>query len=102
MLCAVADVLARGTRLYDLAARLGGDEFCVMLPGTDQRAADGYVAKTLQMLETEMAQHRWPVSFSVGVATCRPVLGNDPAALIEGASQALHRARQDGRNRVSI
>jgi diguanylate cyclase (GGDEF)-like protein len=99
VLCVVADALTRGTRHYDLVARLGGDEFGVMLPETDFGEAEGYVAKTREMLETAVARRGWPVSFSIGVVTFRILPETVDEAL--GAADALmYKVKRSGKNGV--
>jgi diguanylate cyclase (GGDEF)-like protein len=93
-------------RNTDLLARYGGQEFACIMPGTDLEGAvflADLIRKNIESLDiphaaSEVAPH---VTISGGVVACRPMLGNDPSFIIEGASQALHRARRDGRNRVS-
>jgi len=99
VLCVVADVLKRETRHYDLAARLGGDEFCVMLPQTRPGDADGYVAKTVRILEAEMAIHRWPVTFSVGVVTFQtpPETVDKAVGMVDAL---MYRVKQTGKHGV--
>jgi diguanylate cyclase (GGDEF)-like protein/PAS domain S-box-containing protein len=65
----VASVPAGGT-----AARIGGDEFAVLLPGSDERAADAVAHRFLELLEVPVLLdgHRLLVRASVGVADGDP------------------------------
>jgi diguanylate cyclase (GGDEF)-like protein len=53
-----------------MIARLGGDEFVILLPETNQEAAQVAVSKIKVLFENEMHKHGWPVTFSIGVLTC--------------------------------
>lgn len=99
VLCVVAETLTRATRKYDLAARLGGDEFCVMLPDSDHGEAEGFIAKTREMLEKEVMLWSWPVSFSIGAVTFLTLPKTVDEAL--GAADALmYKVKHSGKNGV--
>ena len=104
---AVAGVLAREVRRApDLAARYGGEEFVCVLPGSDLAAAQA-LAETLRQgiaslaiaHERSSAAPHVTASFGVAGASAAAPL---PATLIEAADGALYRAKQAGRNRVSV
>jgi diguanylate cyclase (GGDEF)-like protein len=74
-LCAVAAALRSSLRLSDLATRVGGDEFFVLLPDSDERAAEEVSARLRRMIEStsiESAGGRiFQVSVSIGQVTSR-------------------------------
>lgn len=103
---AVASVLReRVRRAGDLAARYGGEEFVIVLANTDIDGARLVAEQVRQAVETlglphgasEVAPH---VTISLGVASCVPRIGDDPAALVAAADTQLYRAKAAGRNRV--
>ena len=69
VLCAVVHRAKRHLRKTDFPARLGGDEFVILLPETDQEAAQVTVSKIQTALLDEMRLHNWPVTFSIGAMT---------------------------------
>jgi diguanylate cyclase (GGDEF)-like protein len=88
----------------DIAARYGGDEFVFLMPHTPSDEA-GAVAQRICSELGSMVMHRNPDGVSVGVTTsqgvaCFPDHGNDLAALMKKADDALYRAKELGRNRV--
>jgi len=94
-------------RNTDLVARYRGQEFVCLLPGTDQEGAVLIAEMMRASLDALAIPHQGSevapvVTLSAGVAAHSPELGSDPSALVEQASQALFRARQEGRNRVSV
>jgi len=83
-------------------ARLGGDEFAVVLPGTS--------AENAVVLLDELRRHLAgmtvegisdAVTASVGVAA-NPPHGTTAEHLYRAASEALMRAKRDGRDRVAM
>ena len=95
-----ADVLAGALRDVDVLARIGGDEFLVLLPNCD---TDDGVRRAEELREAVFKASRnesWPVSLSIGVATCPP-LPLDPDAVTGAADSALYRAKALGRNQVA-
>jgi len=98
VLRSVAGVLLESTRGQDVVARYGGEEFIVLLPSTG--AADAKA--TAERLRAQVERHAWPlrgVTASFGVVSTGPEF-SDVEALVEGADQALYRAKREGRNRV--
>ena len=69
LLRVVSMTMQRKLRSSDLPGRLGGDEFAVMLPETSAEACRMVVEMLQQRLLQEMAGHKWPVTFSIGIAT---------------------------------
>ena len=94
-------------RAADVAARYGGEEFVVVLPDTDLQGA-GMIAEKLrhavEALHIEHANSKTAphVTISLGVASTLPREGGIPAALIEMADEALYKAKENGRNQVSL
>lgn len=100
-----AACIARGIhRSTDICARYGGEEFTVVLPDTNLSGAYHVAEKIRKAVERmSMAHQDSPlkiVTVSVGVAMRVPEPGVDPKVLIDGADEALYRAKQAGRNRV--
>ena len=88
-----------GKRPGDLAARYGGEEFAVILPNTDTVSAS-VVAQRIRRSMLERANDFGGLTVSIGVASMRPRLDLDAAALVKEADAALYRAKAHGRNRV--
>lgn len=92
-------------RAHDALGRLGGEEFAVLLPATQPDLACE-VAERIRRAVADMQVrlddgHILPTSVSIGVSLVR---GDDAAidAALARADAALYRAKQDGRNRVSL
>lgn len=99
VLFCVAEVLSARLRSNDVAGRLGGDEFALLLPGMEGTATASYVGDLQHRLLTAMASREWPVTFSIGVASCQraPV---DFDALMAEADAVMYEVKHNGRNRV--
>lgn len=69
LLRVISKTMQRKLRSSDLPGRLGGDEFAIMLPETSAEACRMVVEMLQQRLLQEMTEHKWPVTFSVGIAT---------------------------------
>jgi two-component system, cell cycle response regulator len=95
--------IRKSIRGIDLACRYGGEEFVVVMPETDMAVA----TMVAERLRRRIASEPFPiqkgarmieVTISIGIAALGP--GDDAAAVIKRADQALYRAKRDGRNRV--
>jgi two-component system, cell cycle response regulator len=95
--------IRKSIRGIDLACRYGGEEFVVVMPETDMAVA----TMVAERLRRRIASEPFPiqkgarvieVTISIGIAGLAP--GDDAAAVIKRADQALYRAKRDGRNRV--
>jgi len=100
----VAAALQRSVRETDLVARYGGEEFAVLLPRTHLTGAltvAERVRRELALLEVG-PDGRLKVTASLGVSSFphRTVLS--PEQLLLTADEALYRAKDDGRDRISL
>jgi two-component system cell cycle response regulator len=95
VLVAAADALARSLRAEDVIGRLGGEEFLVLLPDTDEEAAESASAR----LRVAVSGARGPVrvTASVGWAV---LADDDPDDLVRRADEALYEAKAAGGNCV--
>jgi diguanylate cyclase (GGDEF)-like protein/PAS domain S-box-containing protein len=96
--------IARGClRGVDLIARYGGEEFVVLLPETILEEALQIAERIRQEVAETFVLTRYgrlSITVSIGVAELTGEQ-NSLLALIDRANQAEHRAKAEGRNRVS-
>lgn len=97
----LADLLIAGTRTpTDQSARLGGEEFGVLLPDTDQAAAQVVcqrIAWALRNHEFEVRGQRFHVTVSMGVVEC---LHADIDEALKQADMNLYQAKHQGRDAI--
>ena len=101
VLQAFAQQLRQVCRKEDLAARSCGEEFLLQLPMTSEEDAlrlGVRLCASLRALDVLGAGR--PVTVSVGVAMHRH--GDSPDQAFKRANQALYRAKEQGRDRVSL
>jgi diguanylate cyclase (GGDEF)-like protein len=95
----VAATLKASVRLTDMVARLGGDEFAVLLPETAEEAARAIAARAEENMIREMKAHRWPLTFSAGVAVCREDYCTADE-LIRVADDLMYQVKRSGKNGI--
>jgi diguanylate cyclase (GGDEF)-like protein len=100
----IAKILRERVRTTDIVARLSGDELAVLMPQTDTEGA-------LQLgedLRAQVAEHARPapeadpVTISVGITMFGSDHAGGPEAVLVAADQAMYRAKEDGRNQISL
>jgi Diguanylate cyclase, GGDEF domain len=102
VLVTLAQLLRENTRGSDLVARIGGEEFVIALP----EAPPARAHEVCERLRKRVAALAWgqlaeglQVTLSVGLAHAPPYA---QVPLLERADAAMYRAKQQGRNQVSI
>lgn len=90
----IADEVLRPT---DIIGRLGGDEFNIILPQTSLEAASK-IAENLRIAVSEKSNPTFTIS--IGIAGY-PKDAIDIEKLLIKADQALYKAKQEGKNKVS-
>ncbi len=95
---AVSRALQSSIREQDVLARTGDDEFTILTVGS-ATAVVGSVAERVRAQVSELAGGAFPVRVSVGWAVGST--GEGPDEVWARASEALGRAKRDGRNRVA-
>ncbi len=101
----LANVAKASLRNADILARYGGDEFIALLPHTTGEGANITAKRLRQNVEgapLNMDDGEIHLTVSVGVTVLSS--GDTPAAadVLRSADRALYRAKNAGRNRVSI
>jgi diguanylate cyclase (GGDEF)-like protein len=91
LLRAAGATLLAAVRERDSVGRYGGDEFVVILRGDSD--ADAFLTRLRAMWETDRPH---PVTLSAGVA----VVEHDALVALRAADHAMHRAKEDGGDRV--
>lgn len=99
VLRAVVGYAKKHLRKIDVIARLGGDEFALLLPETSQDAARGALTKLHGGLLEEMRQNNWPITFSVGVLTCRAAPRNTDE-LVKMADELMYSVKRGSKNAI--
>ncbi|MDT7809980.1 MAG: hypothetical protein QOJ70_3793 [Acidobacteriota bacterium] len=95
----VADTVRRSVRAIDVVARLGGDEFAVLMPETDERAAQVVIRRVRRQLLEAARTEGWPVTFSAGLITwVEPPSGVDE--MLRAADEMMYSAKRHGKNTV--
>ena len=99
----IAAVMKEQLREYDRVGRYGGEEFMVLLPDTDFSRAVTIAERIRKAVEerTVVTKHEaMKLTISLGVAT---VIADEDSfeAALKRVDDALYRAKDEGRNRVS-
>ena len=99
----IAGLCISTTRVADLSGRYGGEEFVILLPETDIEGAEKMARRLCEeirggVIQSERGEIR--VTVSVGVAQVSPEV-RDLDELLDFTDQAMYRAKQGGRDRVS-
>jgi len=92
-------------RAGDLVARLGGEEFVLIMNDIDHASALNVAQRIQAGVQALGVPHGGApgvpvVTVSVGVASMRPMPGDDALSLMKRADDALYAAKAQGRNRV--
>lgn len=93
----VAHLIRTTVRDNDVSGRWGGEEFLCVLPRTPMDVALSVAERVRKAIESRTGLCR-AITVSVGVATYRD--GDDLAAIVKRADEALYLAKKSGRNRV--
>jgi two-component system cell cycle response regulator len=100
----VGRLIHESTRAVDVTARYGGEEFVAYLPEATTQTAH----QVAERIRTAIERHPFTldgatirVTISIGIAF-HPEHGRDIRSLVSRADRALYRAKETGRNRVSV
>jgi two-component system, cell cycle response regulator len=96
--------IRKSIRNIDLACRYGGEEFVIVMPETDMAVATTVAERLRRRIVSEpfpvaKGTKSLEVTLSIGIGALNGA-GDNAAAMLKRADQALYRAKRDGRNRV--
>jgi diguanylate cyclase (GGDEF)-like protein/putative nucleotidyltransferase with HDIG domain len=98
----IAQALTESIRVSDVAARYGGDEFAVILPETDLEEAKEIAEKIKERVCLNFQSSGSSLlTTSLGVAAY-PEHGQTKQQLIASADRALYKAKNFGRNHITL
>ena len=106
VLCALAALFNEHAGENCFIARHGGEEFVILFHGMDKHAARLQLETIRRtqaarmLLNRETGQPFGRITFSAGVADVSE--DSDPRSALARADAALYRAKQEGRNRVTV
>ena len=106
VLLKIAEILRTHIKVDHIASRLGGDEFAVLLPGMSLAEAAALaeqirisVSRTM-ISRSDGAEYAGEVSLSIGLAMGER--GDTLESLRHRADAAMYKAKDAGRNRISL
>jgi diguanylate cyclase (GGDEF)-like protein len=101
----LGNFLKENVREVDVPCRYGADEFAVLIPDASlsacRRRAEHLQAMIRDMSLQDGHAHMRRITVSIGVAAC-PDQGETVCDLMEAVKAALKKAKQTGRDRISI
>ena len=99
-------VLQRAVRSVDTVARYGGEEFVVVLPETGEQGAMAFAERLRAKVEWNSFAigkgQSIKLTISIGLTTFAGARAETAEELLDSADKALYRAKQGGRNKVSV
>jgi diguanylate cyclase (GGDEF)-like protein len=95
----IASTIQDNIRMTDLVARISGDEFMILLPETGKETAQKVIHRTQNQLLGIMKQNKWPVTFSIGVATFINFSDSIDEMVVK-ADNLMYSAKDGGRNLI--
>ena len=103
VLVALTATLQRALRTTDVLGRIGGEEFVVLLPETETPAAE-LIADRIRadVGDLQVQTLRGVASITISVGVARLAHGEDLAAMLRAADDAMYAAKNGGRNRVVV
>ena len=101
LLRSVAAAMRAHVRASDVPGRLGGDEFALLLPNMKTDTVQVYVEKLRLALLDAMQAERWPVTFSIGVASYRTT-PPDFDALLKQADELMYEVKRGSRDSILL
>ncbi len=99
----VASQCKRTLREVDIIGRYGGEEFLILLPETSLEGATQTgqrLCDAVAGLQHKAGDHIFAITASMGVSTLQPGMYR-LEHLLDTVDNALYRAKQEGRNRIS-
>ncbi len=99
------EMLAHGSRRYDLVARIGGEEFAVILSGVGlfkaQQLLQRLLDKTRELsFSTPDNNDKFSITCSAGVVCYKGIVPTTISDLVEKADKALYEAKNTGKDKV--
>jgi len=95
----VSTTITQNLRRGDIAYRYGGEEFSVLLPGTDNQAAEIVAERLRHAIETISLDCDSHVTASIGVASGP---SRQLESVVTAADAAMYGAKSAGRNRTMV
>lgn len=107
VLASFAELLRGRSRRSELPARLGGEEFVLLLPESSTEEGRLTAERLVGEVRASLSKlaglpDGWIQTVSAGVAGAEVGSGLSAAELLQAADRALYRAKEDGRDRVSV
>jgi len=102
LLVEAATRLAREVREYDVVARFGGDEFVALLSDCSDETALEVAERLRTSLSAPYSIGHRDVVVSASIGLAHPNADDDAESALSKADLALYRAKESGRDRVSV